>query len=261
MKSLKAKLQDGDCPLGSWLQIGDETVAEIMVQAGFDWIVIDLEHSAIDLNQCLRMMRIIDLYGVSPLVRLTSNDPLQIKRVMDCGAHGVVVPMVNSKEDADRAVKAVRYPPIGERSVGLFRAQGYGQSLDEYRAWLENESVVIVQIEHTKAVEDLDSILEVDGIDALIVGPYDLSGSLGVLGELNHPLVMGALDRVLNTARERGVPAGTHVVSTDPQVARTALEGGFDFIAFGVDCLFLGETARTGITDLRRIISETGRTS
>tara|TARA_Y100000590_G_scaffold461894_1_gene624564 strand:- start:444 stop:1217 length:774 start_codon:yes stop_codon:yes gene_type:complete len=256
MKSLKAKLRDGDRPLGSWLQIGDEIVTEIMAQAGFDWLVIDLEHSAIDLSQCLRMTRIIDLHGINPLVRLTSNDPLQIKRVMDCGAHGVVVPMVKSRDDAQRAVGAVRYPPAGERSVGLFRAQRYGQSLEEYSAWLEQESVVIIQIEHIKAVEDLDSILEVDAIDALIIGPYDLSGSLGVLGELDHPLVMDALDRVLQTAKDRGVPAGTHVVSTDPQAAADALESGFDFIAFGVDFLFLGETARTGITDLQKIIAE-----
>ncbi|NQU59145.1 MAG: 2,4-dihydroxyhept-2-ene-1,7-dioic acid aldolase, partial [Rhodospirillales bacterium] len=179
--SLKQKLTNNETTIGSWITLGHSAVAELMAKTGgFDWLVIDMEHSVIELSQAQEMMQAIDLAGVPPLVRLTSNDENLIKRVMDAGAHGVVVPLVNSKEDAERAVASVYYPPRGTRGTGLARAQGYGATFPEYKAWLKENGVVVVMIEHIDAVNAIDEILAVPGVDGFIIGPYDLSASLGV---------------------------------------------------------------------------------
>ncbi|SVC99141.1 uncharacterized protein METZ01_LOCUS351995, partial [marine metagenome] len=182
--------------IGSWIQIGHPAIAEIMASAGFDWLVVDLEHSAITLREAEDLIRVIDLKGVVPLVRLSSNNPEQIKRIMDAGSHGVIVPMVNTPEEAEMAVASVKYPPVGRRSFGLARAQGYGVRFEDYLAWQRENSLVIVQIEHINAVNCLESILSVEGVDAYFVGPYDLSGSLGIPGQFDHPEFLEAMDRI-----------------------------------------------------------------
>ncbi|MGA9348255.1 MAG: aldolase/citrate lyase family protein [Anaerolineae bacterium] len=246
-KSLKENLQNNIPTIGSWLQLGSSTVAEIMVHCGFDWLVIDLEHSVTALAQAQEMIRVIDLAGCVPLVRVSTNDPTLIKRVMDAGAYGVIVPMVNSAQEALAAVSAIRYPPTGTRGVGLWRAQGYGMSFAEYQEWLEHESVLVVQIEHIRAVENIEGILAVPGVDAFIIGPYDLSGSLGVPGELEHPDVVGALARVEDVARRMGKTAGYHVVDIRPEPVLEKLAAGYHFLAYGADMLFLAGAARAGM--------------
>ena len=144
---LKHKLLSGEKTIGSWLTMPSLAISELMAKVGFDWLTIDLEHSSLSIEQAGEMIRIIDLAGVSPLVRLTSNDGNQIKRVMDSGAHGIIVPMVKTKGDAEQAVSSVYYPPKGIRGVGLARAQHYGIGFHEYRDWLEENAIIIVQIE------------------------------------------------------------------------------------------------------------------
>ena len=142
--------------IGSWIQIGHPAIAEIMASAGFDWLVVDLEHSAITLREAEDLIRVIDLKGVVPLVRLSSNNPEQIKRIMDAGSHGVIVPMVNTPEEAEMAVASVKYPPVGRRSFGLARAQGYGARFEDYLAWQRDHSLVIVQISQYSALIQLN---------------------------------------------------------------------------------------------------------
>lgn len=250
-RSLKARLHGGDAAIGSWIQLGHPGIAEILARAGFDWLALDLEHSTMTLDRAEELIRVIELAGVVPLVRLSSNDAVQVKRVMDAGAHGVIVPMVNSREDAERAVAAVRYPPAGTRSVGLSRAQGYGARFDEYCAWLQRDSVVVVQIEHTDAIARLDDILSTDGIDAFIVGPYDLSGSLGCPGDFSHPSMRDALAAIQAAARRHRVAAGMHVVQPRPAELTKALADGYLFVAFSVDTLILGDSARTAVRAAR----------
>ena len=146
--SLKKTIMNKKLALGSWITLAHPAIAEIMSKAGFDWLAVDLEHSVITIREAEELIRVINLSGVTPLVRLTSNDPNQIKRVMDAGSHGVIVPMVNSIADAKKAVEAVKYPPIGKRGVGLARAQGYGTKFDEYLKWQKDSAIVIVQVEH-----------------------------------------------------------------------------------------------------------------
>ena len=185
-KTLKQKIINRDITIGSWVTIGNNAIAEILANAGFDWLVVDLEHTTISLEQAGEIIRTIELSGVPSLVRLTSNDENQIKRVMDAGAQGIVVPMVQDAGDAMRAIAATRYPPLGNRGVGLARAQQYGASFKEHLAWqadINSGPIVVVQIEHIEAVDNLKEILSVSGVDAFIIGPYDLSCSMGIPGE------------------------------------------------------------------------------
>jgi 2-keto-3-deoxy-L-rhamnonate aldolase RhmA len=245
MKSLKEKLRERKVTIGSWITIGNCSVAEIMAKSSFDWLTIDMEHSSITMSEAQDLIRVIDLSGGVPLVRVGSNDPYLIKRVMDSGAHGVIVPMVNSKDEAINAVNAVKYPPLGVRGVGLARAQGYGQSFEGYKKWLEESSVIIVQIEHIKAVDNLEEILSVAGIDGFIIGPYDLSGSLGVPGNFEHPDVIKALDKVKKISLKLNANSGFHVIAPDIEKVNEKIREGYKFIAFSLDTLFFSEAIKS----------------
>src|ERR1700686_3463590 len=194
MSHLKQHLAANELLIGGWITLPHPAIAEIMSRAGFDFIVVDLEHSVTTIGEAGELIRVIDLCGIPALVRTTSNDADQIKRVLDAGAHGVIVPMVNSPEQANAAVAAVRYPARGTRGVGLGRAQGYGVTFQQYCRWVEESSIVIVQIEHIEAVQKLDQILSIDGVDGYIIGPYDLSASMGLAGQFEHPDVRGAIE-------------------------------------------------------------------
>jgi 2-dehydro-3-deoxyglucarate aldolase len=254
VKSLKEKLRNKETTIGSWITLGHTGIAEIMAKAGFDWLTIDMEHSAITIEHAQQLIQVIDLSGSVPLVRVGVNDATIIKRVMDCGAHGVIVPMINTVEDAERAVKAVKYPPLGNRGVGLARAQGYGSSFDEYKEWLDKESVVIVQVEHIDSVNNLESILQVAGVDGFIVGPYDLSGSFGVPGQFEHPEVVNALNRINEVAARTSVAAGFHVVPPDLEAVYSKIDEGYSFLAYSLDILFLGEQCRKGLISINNHI-------
>jgi 2-dehydro-3-deoxyglucarate aldolase len=241
--------------IGSWIQIGHPAIAEIMASAGFDWLAVDLEHSTITLREAEDLIRVIDLKGVVPLVRLSSNNTEQIKRVMDAGAHGIIVPMVNSPADAKAAVAATKYPIAGKRSVGLARAQGYGARFDDYLSWHNENSLVVVQIEHIDAVNCLESILSVDGVDAYFVGPYDLSGSLQVPGQFDHPDFLETMDRIHAIAKKLGVPGGVHVVEPDLKQLEKSINEGNRFIAYGVDTRMLDTVCREGLDRVKGLRS------
>jgi len=248
---LKKRLKKKELTIGSWLQIGSPVVAEIMVQAGFDWLVVDMEHSAISIDQAQSLIQIIDLAGCVPLVRLHSNDSVLIKRVMDAGAQGIVVPNVNCREDAIAAVRASRYPPYGTRGIGLWRAQGYGFDFDKYKEWQENGSTVIAQIEHIDAVNNFEAIVGTEGIDGFIIGPYDLSASLGFPGKYDHPDFRAALDTIKTVSNKCDVLMGTHVVMPDVSTVKQKINEGYRFIAYSTDTLLLGQSCRGALREIR----------
>ncbi len=258
LSSLKETLRAGTVTIGSWITLAHPGIAEIMAKAGFDWLVVDLEHSVITIREAEELIRVIELCGVTPLVRLSANDPVQIKRVMDAGAHGVVVPMVTTRDEAEQAVAAVKYPPVGNRGVGLARAQGYGTRFEEYRAWLEQYSVVVALVEHIKAVENLADILSVEGLDGFIIGPYDMSGSLGVPGDFEHPAMVEALEQVQRVAGNYKVVAGYHVVPPKPDLVIQKVQECYRFIAYSVDMMFLGEMCRGGLETIKRGLTGVG---
>ena len=140
-KGLKKRLNVRELTVGSWITLAHPAIAEIMAKSGFDWLTVDMEHSVITIREAEDLIRVIDQCNVVPLVRLSANDSIQIKRVMDAGAHGVIVPMVNSAVEAEKAVASVRYPPQGKRGVGLARAQGYGNAFEAYKDWLNHEAI------------------------------------------------------------------------------------------------------------------------
>jgi len=253
--SLKSKLRNRQLTIGSWITLGHSSIAEIMAKAGFDWLTVDMEHSAITLAEAQQLVQVIELSGCVPLVRVGTNDANLIKRVMDTGAHGVIVPMVNTKEDAEQAVGAVKYPPQGFRGVGLARAQSYGTNFEGYRKWNETESIVIVQIEHIKAVENLETILSVEGVDAFIVGPYDISASLGVAGQFDNPEMTSALSKILDTARRLKAVAGYHVVPPDTTQVLEKIKQGYLFLAYSIDFLFLGDSCRGGLKTIHETLA------
>jgi 2-keto-3-deoxy-L-rhamnonate aldolase RhmA len=249
---LKEKLRNKTLTLGSWITLGHPAIGEIMAKAGFDWLVVDLEHSVITLEAAGDLIRTIELCGVAPLVRLTSNNPDQIKRVMDAGAHGIVVPMINSGAEAARAVAATRYAPRGTRGVGLGRAQGYGANFKNYLDWQNDDGpVVFVQIEHKDAIDRLEEILTVPGVDGFIIGPYDLSCSMGIPGQFERPEFVAAMTRIRETAKRLGCPAGLHIVEPDLNLLEQTINEGYTVIAYSVDIRVLDVGVRAGMAKMR----------
>ena len=242
--SLKDKLIKNELTIGSWITIGHHSIAEIMATAGFDWLTIDMEHSAITIEKSQELILAIKSTGATSLVRVGLNDDLIIKQVMDAGADGVIVPMVCSKKDAERAVNAVKYPPNGNRGVGLARAQNYGLGFEEYKNWLKKDSVVIAQIEHKEAVKNIKDIIQVDGIDGIIIGPYDMSASFGIPGELDSPILLDAIKQTEQACRDANFPLGFHVIKPDHAEIIDKISLGYTFLGFSLDFLFLGDKAR-----------------
>jgi 2-keto-3-deoxy-L-rhamnonate aldolase RhmA len=249
--NLKHKLKNSEATIGSWITLAHPAIAEIMAKAGFDWLVVDLEHSVITIREAEELIRVIDLCNVVPLVRVSSNDPIQIKRVMDAGAHGVVVPMINSVDEAENVVEAVRYPPKGIRGVGLARAQGYGNNFKEYLEWVNKDSVVIVQVEHIDAVRNLEQILSTDGVDGFIVGPYDLSGSLGFPGQFDHPLMKEAMEKIISVGKTSGKAPGIHIIEPNVEELMQNEDQGYKFIAYSLDIRMLDQVSRFGLENFR----------
>ena len=257
--SIKEKIRGGGVSIGTWMSLPHVTTAEILAGAGYDWVCIDAEHTAVGASEINQLLIAISGQGVAPLVRISWVDPIQAKVAMDSGAAGVIFPMVNTRAEAELAVRSVKYPPMGTRGMGLARAHRYGPGFAEYIERANRDALVIVQIEHVDAVANIDEILSVEGVDGTFIGPYDLSSSMGIPGELDHPDMRVAQDRVLKATLDRGMIAGMHLVhpATVGALLPDAIARGYRFIALGADILFLGETCRALHETARGIIAET----
>jgi len=251
MNGMKEELKSNNVSIGTWLTIGDSIVAEMLCQAGFDWVAVDLEHSAISISEAQDLIRVIDLCGKVPAVRVSENNMTEIKRVLDAGAQVIIVPMINNREQAAAAVKSVKYPPVGIRGVGLARAQKYGFGFEEYKEWNDKESVVIAQVEHIDSINNLEEILQVDGIDATFIGPYDLSGSLGHPGNFEIPEFKQALLRYETISKQYDVPMGYHIVTPDAKQVSEKITAGYKFITVGVDQIYLGSKCRETLEQIK----------
>ncbi len=236
---LRRALLDRSLSLGTWIQIGHPACAEILARAGFDWVCVDLEHGGIDLETMTNLFRTLDGFDCVPVARLPMNDPIWIHRTLDAGARGLIIPMVKTAAEADAAVRHAKYPPRGVRGFGYSRANMHGVDFDEYIATANDEIAMIMQIEHKDAIGNLDAILEVDGVDGLFIGPLDLSGSMGLTGQMTHPDVVAALETYLEACRRHRITAGMHVVRPASDNVRDAIDQGYTLIALGVDTVFL----------------------
>ena len=247
----KNLFNDNEVALGSWITLAHPAVAEIMANAGFDWLAIDLEHSVITIREAEELIRVIELSNVVPLVRLTSNNSDLIKRVMDAGAHGIIVPMVNSALDAEMAVQSIKYPPAGRRGVGLARAQRYGADFEAYKKWQVNGSIVIVQIEHIDAVNNFRDILSVPGVDGFIVWPYDLTSSMGIPGEFSNSKYLDVIERIGKIANNMGVTGGVHIIEPDTKELAQRIDEGYKFIAYSLDIRMLDYSCRSALESIK----------
>lgn len=231
--------------IGTWITLNNPSIAEILADAGFDWLCIDLEHSVIDYFETQQLILAIQSKGIKAFVRVGENNFRIIKRVLDAGADGIIVPSVNSEIEAKKAVDAVKYPPFGKRGVGLARAQSYGFGFEEYRDNKAKNIILIVQIEHINALNELDKILSIDGIDGSFIGPYDLSGSLGKPGNWDDQLVIDALNKYEYVAKKFNKLIGYHVIKPEFNLVNEKIIKGYNFIAFSLDVMFLGTLAKT----------------
>ena len=238
--------------LGSWISLNNPSIAEVMADAGFDWLCIDLEHSVTDYFEAQQLIMAIQGKGLKAFVRVGENNARIIKRILDAGADGIIVPSVNSAAEACKAVQAVKYPPVGTRGVGLARAQGYGFGFDAYRDEKAKEIVLIVQIEHINAIKELEAILKTEGVDGTFIGPYDLSGSMGKPGQYDDEDVRSALEEYENIAKKYNKWIGFHVVPPEYQLVLDKIQKGYNFIAFSFDLFFLGQTIRNQLKHIPR---------
>lgn len=231
--SIRKRLASGATMFGTVVTVPSAANVEALVLAGVDWLWLDMEHGPMGLETLQILLAVTNGSGVANLVRVPWNDPVYIKRALDVGADGVIVPLVTSAEQARAAVEACLYPPAGIRGVGLARAQGYGASLDEYLSRANDDIAVVVQIEHKDAVAAIDEIAAVPGLAAALIGPYDLSGTMGLLGQVDHPEVQQAVDRVIASCRAARLPVGMFVPNADQAVARAG--EGVQLLAINVD--------------------------
>ena len=243
---VKQKLQHGEPSIGTWLSTGSPLAAEVLAHAGFDWLTVDMEHNAIDMESLLACFYAITTTDTVPFVRVPWNDPAILKRVLDVGAYGVVVPNIKTPEEAEQAVQACRYPPEGFRGVGGVRGRLYGGP--DYFERANEEIAVVLMIEDTEAVRRIAEICNVPGIDALFIGPNDLAASLGVPPRYDnpHPDHKSAVRQVLETGKRFNVPVGIHCGSAEEVNCRIA--EGFLWLPIASDTRLL-ETAAREATD------------
>lgn len=250
MHPFRKRLSEEKILLGTVLSLPSPEIAEILADAGFNWFFIDLEHSPMEVVDAQRILQVTSQI-VAGIIRVPLNDEIWIKKSLDIGAAGVMVPLVLSADDARRAVRYCKYPPQGTRSIGVGRAHRYGTSLQQTLDTANEEVAVIIQVEHIQAVENIEEIIKVPGVDAILIGPYDLSASLGLTGKVVDPLVQQAIERVRQVCMQKNMPLGIFTASA-VQAKKYAAQG-FKFVAVSTDTLMLVEASRSIIDHVRSI--------
>jgi 2-dehydro-3-deoxyglucarate aldolase/4-hydroxy-2-oxoheptanedioate aldolase len=249
-RHFRQRLLDGERLVGTIVTLAAPEVSELLAGLGFDWLFVDAEHSPLSMHEAQVLLQ-----AAGPdcpcLVRVPAGDEVWIKKALDIGAAGVIVPQVHTAEQARRVVRLCRYPPQGARGVGVARAHGYGTRFQEYLQTANEQVTIVIQAESAQAVDQIQSIVEVPGIDAVLIGPYDLSSSLGKPGQLDDPTVQGAIATVTETCQRAGMPLGAFGVNA-PAV-RPFLERGFTLIAVGIDTLFLSAAASEVLSGVAQI--------
>lgn len=245
--TLKKRLKNGESVIGTFVGLGHPDVTETLSKAGFDWLLLDAEHGPLSFETMQLLMQAMNGTDCVPIVRPQWNDPVQIKRVLDIGAYGVLVPLITSREDAERAVRACKYPPEGIRGYGPRRV---GRFDPDYFKTANDEILIAVQVETAEALKNLDDILSVPGIDAVFIGPYDLSCNLGfgVPPQWDNPEYLAAFDRTLESARKHGKAAGLY---SSMGTIEWALEKGFRFNTIGNADGFLLQSAKAALVKAR----------
>ena len=234
IKAIRKKLQNKQVSIGTWQQIPHSSISEILGKSGYDWVAVDMEHGSISLDQLPDLFRAIELGGTLPLVRLPSSTTTSCKQVLDAGAGGVIAPMIESSNQLNIIRDACCWPPFGSRGVGFSRANLFGKYFDKYKEEAQ-APMLIAQIEHINAVNNLESILQVNGLDAIIIGPYDLSASMNLTAEFDNKQFLEAIDQIINLCKKYNVAFGDHVVQPNE---------GYSLLAYSIDAVFLHNSSK-----------------
>ena len=256
-KSLRMNMLDGKPVVGSWINSASPIIAELMAACGFDFLTVDVEHSAVDLPQTQQLFQAIRSGNpaCASLVRLHGSDYALTKRYLDAGADGVIGPLINTAAQARELVSAAKYPPLGNRGVGFCRDNQYGMNLQTKVITANDEKFVAVQIEHIDGVKNIDAILSVPGIDAVFIGPYDLSASMGITAQFDHPRMLEAKKQVLAACQRHNVIPGIHVVQPDVDEVVAKFAEGYKFLAYSLDITMLLNACRSGLAEIRPRLS------
>lgn len=238
LQQVREKLATGGYSLGTWMQITNADVGEILSTGPFDWIAIDWEHGAFDQESLKSVFRAIESGGCLPFARLPIADEAYCKWALDSGAAGVIVPMVRSAEEVAQALAWSAWPPAGVRGVGFSRGNLYGHFFDEYKP-LGQQPFFVPIIENKQALSNLEAIVEVPGVDAIFIGPYDLSASLGCMGDFDSPVFVSAMNQIAEICSEASIPFGMHVVQADPNELHRVQGLGYRFNAYSIDTVML----------------------
>ena len=244
----RTRLLRGDRLLGTMITLPSPEVTELMAAVGFDWLFLDAEHGVLAARDLQAMLQAAGA-SVPCVVRIPAVAAAPMKQALDVGAAGIIAPLVNSAAEAEQVVRWAKYPPVGWRGVGVARAHGYGLHLSDYLATANERVAVIVQAEHIDAVAQIEAIAGVAGIDAVLVGPYDLSASLGRPGAIDHPDVVAAVERITTVCRQAGMRLGIFGVSAE--AVRPYLAQGYTLIVAGIDTLLLGHAAQDLLNQLK----------
>lgn len=253
--SFRRRLRERNPLLGTLVSLPSPEVAEILATVGFDWLFLDGEHGPLDYLMAQRMIQAVG-DRCPCLLRVPLGEEIEIKKALDIGAAGIIVPQVSSAEQAARIVRWCRYPPEGTRGVGIARAHGYGGYFGDYLQCANDEVSIVVQVEHIDAVGNVESIADVAGIDAVFVGPYDLSASMGLTGQVGHADVTAAIAIVRDACLRRQMPLG--IFSLDPRAMGSHLEQGFSLVAAGCDSAYLLGGAREALAQLQSLSHRVG---
>tara|TARA_B100000925_G_scaffold291214_1_gene278509 strand:+ start:963 stop:1748 length:786 start_codon:yes stop_codon:yes gene_type:complete len=252
-KKLKHSLRNRDKLFASWVSYSHPSITETFAKAGFDFIAIDMEHSTINMAEAQRIIAACQSENIPCLPRPVSHSNDYIKPLLESGAEGILIQMVNTPEEIENIISNVKYPPVGNRSYGVSRAQGYGFDFQSYvNNWNEYSSLII-QIESITAVENIDELLSFKEIDAVMIGPYDISGSLGVPGEMNHPKVLSASKRVIKACEKYGKSCGTQISDPNKKNINELFDMGYTYAILGSDLFVLWNWAEK----MKNIISTT----
>ena len=240
---LKQRLRSRKRVFGAWVSYRDPAIAETFAKAGFDFVAIDMEHTTISTDVANRIITGVQAEGAACFPRPVSHSNDYIKPLLESGADGMIIQMVNTPEEVEALIKLQKYPPLGERSYGVNRAHGYGLEFDEYiKTWNDSASFII-QVESIAAVKNIDRLIAFDEVDAVMVGPYDISGSLGVPGQTDHPLVREASAKVVDACAARGIGCCTQISDVSTDSVQAAFGAGFSFIILSSDLFVLSNWA------------------
>jgi 2-dehydro-3-deoxyglucarate aldolase len=242
IQSIRKKLRLGGHSIGSWMQIPHPSIAEIMGQASYDWVAVDMEHGAVGVQQLPDLFRALELGNTLPLARIAQSKAKDCKQALDAGAGGIIVPMIESATQLIEVRDACCWPPAGLRGVAFSRANLFGKHFDAYNDEAQ-APLLVAMIEHYRAVDELEAVLNVEGLDAILIGPYDLSASMGLTAQFENPVFCAAMERIRTLAASKSVPAGIHVVAPSLEQLEQRLDEGYRFIAYSIDAVFLNNAA------------------